>query len=135
MILELSKKALCFLIITLLPHLNFFGSLAVHTRGAAPRSSNVPHRGALYLIPGPGLLPQQQGGEAGHDAGQGIIQEPTLPHALCIGADEAGHTECSTQTDTAVSTEVKQSLVPTHAAKPSLIIDKCLDVTQSQAFI
>ena len=96
------------------PHLDLLGSLTVDTRSAEPGCCQVPHGVPLYIVPGPGLLPQQHGGEAGHDAGQGIVQEPTLLQATSIGAYEAGHAECSTQADAAVTTEVEQSLAPAH---------------------
>ena len=94
--------------------LDLRSSLTAHTGRAEPRCHHISHRGPADAVHLPGLLSEQHGGKAGHDAAQHIVQDATLIQAPSIAAGLARDAEGSTQTNAAVTAKVKESLMPTH---------------------
>ena len=47
----------------------------------------------LNIVPLPGLLPEEEGGDAGHDSVQQAVQHPTLPHVIGCAVGQAGQAE------------------------------------------
>jgi len=92
--------------------LNLHCSLTVDTGGTAERSSNIPYCAALNVVSLPGLLPQEQRGDAGHEAAQEAAQDAGLVEVLTIPVHETWLAECSTATYGAIPTAVAQSLFP-----------------------
>jgi len=52
--------------------------LAVDTRSTAERGSNISYCAALNVVPLPGLLPEEECGDAGHEAAQKATQDARL---------------------------------------------------------
>merc|ERR1719289_490923 len=92
------------------PHLS--GSLTHHTGGAEAGAAAVTTRAALDVKPLPGQLPQDEGGQAGDEAGCQAAQAATLSHSSPSAVCLARPTPQGTATDTAVSTIVAQILSP-----------------------
>ena len=82
--------------------LDLHSSLTGHTGGAADRAHQVPHGAPLYVVPLPGLLPEQQGGDAGEDEAQQAAHQTTLPQVTSRAIGEAGETTETTATWAAV---------------------------------
>jgi len=64
------------------------GCLTVDTGCAAERGSHVSHSAALNVVLLPGLLPKEQGGDAGHQAAQEAAQDARLVQVLCVPVDQ-----------------------------------------------
>ena len=94
------------------PLLDLHGSLAHDTGSAAEGSPNISSSVSLYVVPLPGLLPEEEGGDAGHEAAQQAVQQPTLPHVISRGICKA---RCAAQPTAAyphVSTTAAQAVLP-----------------------
>jgi len=109
------------LVVAVSPLLDLHRSLAHDTRSAAKCSPNIPHGVALYVVPLPGLLPEEKGGDAGHDAAQQAVQQPTLAHVFSCPVGQTGCAAKSTAADTHVTTAVKHSLLPL-TSHPGILI-------------
>jgi len=92
--------------------LNLHRCLTIHAGCTAERGSNISYGAALNVVSLPGLLPQEQGGDAGHEAAQEAAQDAGLVEVLTVPVDQTRLAECSTATYGAVPTAVAQSLFP-----------------------
>ena len=52
----------------------------------------------LNVVPLHGLMPQEQGGDAGHEAAQEAAQDAGLVEVLTVPVDQTRLAECSTET-------------------------------------
>ena len=96
----------------LLLGLDLRSDLAVDAVIAAPG-----HRGVLpHLAPDPklltGLLPQQEHGDAGHDAGQDVVDKTRLAESLGVGANHAAGTESPAEADLEVTSALPPGMGP-----------------------
>ena len=94
------------------PLLDLYRSLAHDTGGAAEGGANIPCSVPLYVVPLPGLLPEEEGGDAGHDAAREAVKQATLPHIISCGIGKAGSAAHPTTTYPHVSTTAAQALLP-----------------------
>ena len=58
------------------------------------------------------FLPEEEGGDAGHEAAQEAVQQATLPHIISCGIGKAGSAAHPTTTYPHVSTTAAQALLP-----------------------
>lgn len=92
--------------------LDFHRSLTVDTWGTTERCSNIANSAALNVVFVPGLLPEQQRGDAGHEAAQQAAQDARLAEVLPVSIHETWLAKGSTTTDGAVPAAVAQALFP-----------------------
>ena len=71
-----------FLFARVSPLLDLHSSLTLHTGSAAHRGANVSHGVSLDIVPLPGLLSEEEGGDAWHEAAQQAVQKATLPQVI-----------------------------------------------------
>jgi hypothetical protein len=103
---------------SLCPVFDLHGSLAVDTGGATAARHHVSTGAALNVPLIPGLLPEQQGGDAGQETSQETAEEAGLTQALSVGVDLAGHAPQATATSAEVgawTAEMLVKLVDRHA--------------------
>merc|ERR1719239_1411637 len=86
--------------------------LALNTGSAAEGQSSVLHRVTVNVVPFPGLLPQQQGWDARHDAAQQHIKDTRLAKIIGSGVSEARVAETGTAAYSAVTAAVAKTLLP-----------------------
>ena len=94
------------------PLLDLHGSLAHDAGSAAEGSPNISSSVSLYVVPLPGLLPEEEGGDAGHEAAQQSVQQPTLPQVISCGICKARGAAQPTAAYPHVSTTAAQALLP-----------------------
>ena len=78
--------------------LDLHSDLAGHTGGTAEGSSGITQVRALDVVPLPGPVPQDEGGDAGEPAAEEATQDPRLVQALSILVSLTGEAETSTAT-------------------------------------
>merc|ERR1740124_226445 len=115
MVLELlsHQRSLLFpqvpLLAVVAPLLDLHGSLAHDTGSTAEGSPNISSSVTFYVVPLPGLLPEEEGGDAGHEAAQQAVQQPTLPHVISSGICKARDAAQPTAAYPHVSTTAEQA--------------------------
>merc|ERR1719369_28585 len=94
------------------PLLDLHCSLTLHTCSAAECSAYISYSVSLNVVPLPGLLSEQQGWYAGHDAAQDAVQQPTFTQIIGCLIGQTGAATQTTTTNTTVTKAVAESLLP-----------------------
>merc|ERR1719516_323410 len=100
------------LVVVVPPLLDLHCCLAHGAGCTAKRTPDIPHGVPLNIVPLPGLLPQEEGGDARHDAAQQAVEQPALPHVLSCPVGQAGGAAHTTAANTHIPTTVKHTLLP-----------------------
>ena len=117
-----------FLLVLVSSLLDLRGGLAGDTGGAAERGHGVLRGGAPDVVPDynddynddgdhdavplPRLLPEQQDGGAGQEAGEQAVERAALAEALCTLVNLTEAAAGAAQADLAVTTAVEEALLP-----------------------
>ena len=110
--------------------LRMLTDLARHAAPTADCCHQVAAGVALYVVPGPRLLPQQQDGDAGREAAEESVEDAGLVEVLGILVVETAPTEGATAANLHVSAAVTQALLPVIGGHPALF---CISAMTSQS--
>jgi len=94
------------------PLLDLGSRLAGDELSTAEGTHRVPGSGALDAVPLPGILPEDEDGDAGEDAAEEAAQPAALAHVVSVAFDETARDTGPTQACFAVAHAAADSMLP-----------------------